>query len=478
MQPAVTIGKRAFLVSFFALLAIIVFVGILSASLPAGEYSMHQVEGRQVLDPDSYVRLDSSDFPWWKVALAPVLVLFSADMPILLVITLFIVFVSGSITVLQNEGIIPELIRRTASRFEKRKTLLLALLVLIFMAFGALMGIFEEVILLVPIAISISRSLGWDRFAGLGFSILAAGFGFSAAISNPFSIGVAQQIAGLPLFSGAGYRLIIFAVTYALLLVFLLRYVRRLESGLPGLDGEVASAGAMAAADDVPDAPSAGNIQLGMKVFLSGMAAIALYLLLGAVVPGLSDYSMPVIALLFVLSACATAKAAGARWSSIGVNFRVGSLAVLPGVVLILMAASVKYIAVESKILHTILHAASLFIQDQSEGVGIIVVYLLVFVLNLFVGSASAKALLVMPIITPLADILGFTRQTAVLAYSFGDGFSNLLFPTNAVLLIALGISGVSYGKWFRFVIPIQALMFMLSILWLLGAQGFGYGPY
>jgi uncharacterized ion transporter superfamily protein YfcC len=155
-----------------------------------------------------------------------------------------------------------------------------------------------------------------------------------------------------------------------------------------------------------------------------------------------------------------------------------GSLAVLPGVILILMAASVKYIVVESRILHTILYEAANIIRGQQNFFGVAAVYLLVFVLNLFVGSASAKALLVMPVITPLADILGFTRQTAVLAFCFGDGFSNLLFPTNAVLLIALGISSVSYGKWFKFVIPVQALMFFLSLGWLYLATVIGYGPY
>jgi uncharacterized ion transporter superfamily protein YfcC len=488
MQAAITIGKRAFFVSFFALLTIIVFAGILSYTVPPGSYESTMVDGVEVIDPDSYQRLDSVDFPVWKILAAPVLVLFSPDSLIIIVITLFIIFVSGSITVLQNSGVIPELIRATAERFAEHKRILIALLVLIFMAFGAVMGIFEEVVLLVPIAISISLSLGWDRLTGLGLSILAAGFGFSAAISNPFSIGVAQQIAGLPLFSGAGFRVIIFAVTYVILLVFMFAYTARIEARRPALEtGESGPGGsddpdgsAKGAGDAPAFAPqgSAGQIRSAFRIFLGSLIFIVMYLGIASGIPAISGYSMPIIALLFVISALITGLAAGTDLRRIGKYFLSGSLAVLPGVLLILMAASVKNIVVESRILYTILNEAAGIIRGQQNFFGVAAVYLLVFVLNLFVGSASAKALLVMPIITPLSDILGFTRQTAVLAFSFGDGFSNLLFPTNAVLLIALGISSVSYGKWFKFVIPIQALMFFLSLGWLYLATLIGYGPY
>ncbi|AHC16139.1 YfcC family protein [Salinispira pacifica] len=480
MEQSIRIGKRAFLVSFAALFAIMIVAGLLSRVIEPGSYATAVENGREVLVPGSYESGDVEPLSFFQWLASPVLVLFSDDSLIILVIIAFIFIVSGAITVFQNTGIIPHLIDESVRRFRNRPKMLVAVLVLLFMAFGAFMGIFEEVVLLVPIAISIAVSMGWDRFTGLAISILAAGFGFSAAVSNPFSIGVAQQIAGLPLFSGAGFRLVIFTLTYFFLLIFIFRYIKRLGGITPV--GSMAGAGSgskQGARDPRSQPPRARPPRpAAYRAFLGSLLIILAYILGASAVPGLSDYSMPVIALVFFFSAWISGLLAGYSLKQLGSYFLRGILAVLPGVILILMAASVKYIIVEAGVLHTILYRASRIIQGQSDFFALAAIYLLVFILNLFVGSASAKALLVMPVIAPLADILGFTRQTAVLAFSFGDGFSNLLFPTNAVLLISLGISGVSYGSWFRFIFPVQAFMFLLSLGYLYLAYATGYGPF
>lgn len=480
MEQSIHIGKRAFLVSFAALFTIMIVAGLLSRVIEPGSYATVVENGREVLVPGSYETGDVEALPFLKWLAAPVLVLFSDDSLIILVIIAFICIVSGAITVFQNTGIIPRLIHESVQRFRSRPRMLVAVLVLLFMAFGAFMGIFEEVVLLVPIAISIALSMGWDRFTGLAISILAAGFGFSAAVSNPFSIGVAQQIAGLPLFSGAGLRLIIFALTYLFLLLFIFRYIRRFGSNPPREKGTPLSqyghSGEGVGEEAAPRPPLPKPA--AYRAFMLSLLLILAYILSASMVPGLSDYSMPVIAGVFFFSAWISGLLGGFSLKQLGAYFGRGILAVLPGVILILMAASVKYIIVEAGVLHSILYRASQIIQGQNDFFALAAIYLLVFILNLFVGSASAKALLVMPVIAPLADILGFTRQTAVLAFSFGDGFSNLLFPTNAVLLISLGISGVSYYRWLKFILPVQALMFIISLGYLYVAYAIGYGPF
>jgi uncharacterized ion transporter superfamily protein YfcC len=149
-----------------------------------------------------------------------------------------------------------------------------------------------------------------------------------------------------------------------------------------------------------------------------------------------------------------------------------------PGILLILMAMSVKHIISNGGIMDTILNAAASMISGSSPYVAIFVLYVLILALELFIGSSSAKAFLVMPIIAPLADLIGLTRQSTILAFCFGDGFSNVLYPTNPVLLICLGLTVISYGKWFRWTIRIQLAAFAMSCAFMAIAVAIRLGPF
>jgi len=155
-----------------------------------------------------------------------------------------------------------------------------------------------------------------------------------------------------------------------------------------------------------------------------------------------------------------------------------GFLSMVPAVVLILMAMSIKHIMTSGMVMDSILYYASGYIQGLSPNLAVLGLYVLILGLDFFIGSGSAKAFLTMPILIPLTDMVGITRQTAVLAFCFGDGFSNLLFPTNPTLMIALGLTVVSYPKWIRWSMKIQALVFLVTLGFLFLANSFGYGPY
>ena len=150
-------------------------------------------------------------------------------------------------------------------------------------------------------------------------------------------------------------------------------------------------------------------------------------------------------------------------------------LDILPAVLLILMANSIRYTMVESKILDTILYQTVLLTQNAPSGVVVLMIYALALVLELFISIGSAKAFLLMPLIAPIADLSGISRQIAVLAYAFGDGFSNVFYPTNPVLLISLGIVGIGYGKWFKWSAKIQLAVLALTCGLLLFANAVGY---
>ena len=228
-DAGIKISKKSFLSSLIILLILMIISGMLTRILPPGEYDRIIVDGRETIDVNSFEYIEKPDYPFYRWFTAPLEVLWSQDALTVIVIILFILFIGGTFTILEKSGIIKYAMDKIVKRFSNNKYLLLSVLVLFFMAFGSMFGIFEELIALVPICVTLSYSLGWDSLTGLGMSALASGFGFAAAIFNPFTAGIAQELAGLPPFSGFLYRILIFVIIYALLLAYLLMYAKRIE---------------------------------------------------------------------------------------------------------------------------------------------------------------------------------------------------------------------------------------------------------
>ena len=194
------IGKRAFIQSAIILLVLMIAAGVLTRVLPAGTYDRYEAEGRILIDPGSYRIIERPDYPAWRWFTAPVEVLWGEDSLIIITIIVFILLVSGAFAVLEKCGILTSVLAKIVNRFRTRRYTLLLVVSLFFMLLGGFFGILEEIIPLVPLMIALSYSLGWDALVGLGMSVLATNIGFSAAVTNPFTIGVAQKLAGLPLF--------------------------------------------------------------------------------------------------------------------------------------------------------------------------------------------------------------------------------------------------------------------------------------
>ncbi len=432
--------------------------------------------GDAVVVPGSYAPAARPDYPVWRWLTAPAEVLASDDAALAVVIIAFIAVVGGAFALLREAGVLEESVRLLANRFRSRRIALLAVLCLFFMSIGSLMGVFEEVVPLVPLAIGLSLSFGWDVFAGLGMSILAVGFGFSAAIANPFSVGTAQRLAGLPALSGTGFRLAVFACVYALYLAFMVGYVRRLErqKGASAAAPRII-AGAANASGDEPSGADVKRLRAGVRFFGRASVVLAMLVALSSVTRVGSDFVLPVIALGFLVIGVGAGLSAGVRPGKAARSFGSGALGVLPAGLLILMALSVKCIVVAGGIMDTVLFAASALLADASRFGAAGLMYLVVLGMNFFIGSASAKAFLLMPILAPLADLSGLSRQIAVQAFVFGDGFSNMLYPTNAVLLISLGLAGMSWGQWFRKTWKLQAATLVMTMCLLLVAVAMGY---
>jgi uncharacterized ion transporter superfamily protein YfcC len=486
-KSALKIGKTAFLVSAGIILMLILVSGVLTLILPAGEYDRVAQDGRTLVVNGSYREIARPDYPVWRWLTAPVEILFAPGNAALITIILFIICVGGSIAILERAGVMEELVRRLVSRFSTRKYTLLALVIFFFMAVSSFIGVYEGMVPMIIFVVPLAISLGWDSLTGLGMSLLPLAFGFASAVTNPFTIAVAQRIADLPLFSGAWLRIIFFSTVYLIVTVFVTRYAKKVEANprLSATFKEDEAIRSRLAAQDVQPAPGDGPGDIAIRArgraliwFASCIATAMVIVVATARLPGLSDLAFPVMGLLFLVGGIGGGLIAGLRGSELAKAFFKGALDLLPGVVLILMAYSVKHVIVSGKIMDTILFGAAGLIGGAAPLAAAFLVYATTLAMNFFIGSASAKAFLMMPLLTPLADLVGITRQTAVLAFDFGDGFSNMIFPTNALLLIALSFTVVSYPKWMAWTWKLQAIILVVTSAFLAFAVAIGFGPF
>ncbi|MBP7401012.1 MAG: YfcC family protein [Clostridia bacterium] len=471
------IGRRTFLVTATVLLAVLVLAGWLTLALPRGAYDRVLTDGREAVVPGSYHVTPGDRLPVWRWFTAPVEVLGSDDAAPVLMIIAFVLLIGGTFQILEQSGVLRAAMGAVVARFSRRRYLLLALTSLVCMLLGSAMGLFEETVTLVPFSIALAVSLGWDRLVGVGMSVLAVGCGFAAGTVNPFTIGVAQRLAGLPAFSGILLRVGVFAAVYALLILFLLRYAKRVEA-----DPSVSLLRYGSAAAPAPTAEADADVPVARKgaflPFATALGLIFLFLLVSSFTDGLGDFALPVMAVLMTAGGILSGYRAGMPGRRVWGTFARGTAALAPGALLILLAMGAKQTLTAGGVMDTVLHEAYLRIEGTGPYVSVLLMYLFILVLELFVGSSTAKAFLVMPLLVPLADLLGVTRQTVVQAFAFGDGFVNMAYPTNAVLLITLGIAGIPFSVWFRWTWILQAALAGLACLVLALCVAIGYGPF
>ena len=314
------------------------------------------------------------------------------------------------------------------------------------MAFGSLLGLFEEMLTLLPIVAILTVSLGFDSFTGFLVSIVAVDFGYSSAITNPFTVIFASNLIGVNPLSNVWYRIIIFLVTYAVLELFIFIYTKRLQKDPrksltyerdQSIKDEIFA---------VEEIKNEKKIFVTYLVFF--MVSLAVTILCSSL-DALRDYTVVALIAVFLFGgfACSLIATDG-NFKETGKSFLKGVLAALPSVIFILMASSIKYILVEGKILPTIASSINNAITSSNPYAVAFIIFGIVLVLEFFISSSTAKAIFVMSILSVLT--LGLTKEMQVLIYTFADGYTNLLFPTSPVLLIGLSMIGVSYFKWLK----------------------------
>lgn len=462
-KKGLNINARSFLTAIFVIFILMILTYVLTMMIPGGYYARTiDVNGNQVIDTTVPFQYRTGGIPFWEWILSPILVLGADGNGTLIAVIVFLLVIGGIFNSLDKCGVMKYMLDRIVGKFGTARYRLLSVITLFFMLMGAFIGSFEECVPLVPIVTALAIRLGFDALTGLGISILAASCGFASGVCNPFTVGVAQNMVGLPMFSGIWFRGLCFCCIYVLLLCFILLRAKKIDS-IPNISMESETSFVDKKMDK------------SLLCFASILGVGILVVLSSSIFTVLQDYTMIIVAAMFLIAGVVSVITSGMQPVDLAKTFFAGVVSIFPAVLMILMASSIKYILVESYVLDTILHGMVSVAGELPKWFVILFIYFVVLVLNFFIATGSAKAIMLMPLIAPIAQIFQIPLQLCIVAYAFGDGFSNAFYPTNPVLLISLGLSDVSYGKWLKCTWKFQGLNLILTSILLLFGLAVGY---
>ena len=461
------ISLKSFLNVVFILALFILVTGILVYIIPAGEIDSEGI----------YHQIDAGRYPFYKIIFAPILMLTNTgDLLSFIGLTVFIIFISGAFQVMKDSNGMNVLIKGLVIRFEHKKKYLVYIITLFFMIFGSVFGIFEEVIILVPLIVGLSLSLGWDTLTGLGMSLLSVGLGFGAATTNPFSVGIASGEVGINALSGIWYRIIIFIITYIILNVFLAKHIKKIEKDPSKsysyyVDVDKKSTSSI---DEIKKLSYDNEKRIGL-IYSLFFIGVLVTLICAYTIPALDGLSIVILALYFLIFGTVCGQLIFKNFKEVIKSTLVGYKSALPAVVMILLALSVKFIIMDSQIAPTITNFCVNILQNTGSYLGIIIILAIILVLEFFISSSTAKAVLVMGILGSVTAYVGISSNTLVLAYVMGDGFTNIIFPTSPVLIITMAIVGLKLKDWYKWIKWLMTLLMILNVVYLLLAVLIGY---
>ena len=393
--------------------------------------------------------LDCNGISFIKWVASPILVLGSSSGSTTIAVLVFLLIIGGITNGLNKCGFMEYMLNKIVYKHGKHRYTLMFVMVFFFMAMGSVVGTFEEVVPITPILVSLAINLGFDGLTGIGMSLLACGCGFAAGVFNPFTIGVAQELAGLVMFSGVELRLLSFVLIYAILMLFLYSHAKKVERNI---DANVKN-----------NFEENENMEKAYKAFLIIFSIAIALVLCSPFITALQDYTLIIVALMFLIAGLVSIKLTKASNKQLLDYMKSGILNVLPSALLILMASSIKYTMEESGVLENILSIIAGYASNMNNVELILFIYLICLILEVFVPSGSAKAFLLIPLLTPLAIKFGLSIQLVVLAFAYGDGFSNVFYPTNPALIISLSLTKISYKDWFRYSWKFQLVNLLLT---------------
>ena len=440
--------------TYVILVALTILAALMTHAVPAGQYDRVERGGRRVVDPASYHAVPARPAGFGDVATAyPRGLLAVADL------VMYIFIIGGAFGVIAATGAVDAAIGVVVRGGRGRGPVVLALLMFLFSLGGATMGMAEETLPFIGTLVLLARRLGYDDVTGASIALVGAGAGFSGAFLNPFTVVVGQRIAEVPKLSGMGYRLVVWVVITAIAVAYVLRWASRVKRE-------------PLAADD--EGVDGGSLTRRQALVLAAVGLGLIALVVGAM---RLEWGLVELSGLFVVVAIVAGALGGLGPNATAERFLEGAAGIASGALVVGLARGVLVIFDDAHVTDTLLHAMAGVVTHLPAQVTIIGIYAVQVALSYVVPSGSGQAALSLPILAPLADLVGVTRQTSVLAYQFGDGFSNIFTPTSGYFMAALNLAGIPWTRWARFMLPLQVLWLAAGLVLLLIAHAMRWGP-
>ena len=453
---------------------LVILMVVLTWVVPSGEFQRVETKvggsSRLVTVPGTFHRVAQQPAGLEALLLAPIR---GFQDGMLIIVFLFVI--GGAFNVINESGAINLAIKRMAAAFSRRPGLqrfIIPALMLVFSLAGSIFGMCEETIPFILIFIPLAISLGYDSIVGVAIPFLGAAAGFAAAFFNPFTVGVAQGLSNLPLYSGLVYRLVVWVIGTTITIAFVMVYAARIKkdpskSPVYELDRARTEAVPTGGADM---AEWNWRHRAVLAVFGLGIVLLVAGILI-------KHWYIEEIAALFMAMGLVAGMVAGQGPSRIATNFVAGARDFIGVAFVIACGRAILIVAQDAKILDTMLYSASSFISVFPRIVTAQMMFLTQCVINFFVHSGTAQAALTMPIMAPLSDLVHITRQTTVFAYQLCE-FVNPILPTSAVTMGVLGMARIPWDKWARWFLPLMLILVGLSLLLLIPPVLTNWGPF
>jgi len=453
--------------TYTLIFCILVIVAVMTYIVPAGNYDtiIDPETGASTLDPTSFRYVDQTPVGFFDLFLSIQKGMVQGSNIIFLII-----FAYYSVYTITKTGSLHGGINVLLKKLNGKEFLAIPIFMVIFAIAGSTYGEWDTIYGLIPIFVGLAIALGYDAIVGLAMSGLAVSMGFASATTNPFTIGIAQSIAELPLFSGLGFRVLIFVVFVGTSIIWTMRYASKIKKN-PELS--------------LMKGISVGNLEIDRaeldKTEFTTKRKVTLLIFLATII--LIVYTslelgwyLDEMSALFLLCGLVVSVLWGYGPDEIIKNLLDATCEIISAALVIGISRAVVVVLTEGNILDTIIYSLAKPLSSfpswlAAEG-------MLVFqnIMNFFIPSGSGLATTVMPIMSPLADLVGVNRQVAVLAFQFGDGYSNLIYPTGAAVMA--GIAKVPLDKWYKFFIPLFGVLAVLQVLFIYIATVMNYGPF
>ena len=444
---------------------ILAIMAVATWVFPAGSYDRVVNDlGRTVVVDGSFKYIEQSPQGLFALLQAPLEGIMAASE-----IIAFLFIVSGAIAIITKTRAIDAGITNAVKSFKGKEVLMIPIIMGLFSLGGAVFGMTEEAIPFVAMLIPLCLALGYDSIMAMGITYVGCIVGFATAMINPFSVGVAQSIANVPAGTGVGFRTLIWAVTTVAATLFLMWYGRRIKRN-PELSPvyEIDQA-----RRDSQELENDEVIFTGRhKLILLSIVICLIGIIVGVLKFG---FAIPEISALFLATGVVAGLIGKLSLDEMATSFVNGAKDMIGAAIVVGFARGIVILAQDGQIIDTLLYQLSNFIGQLPSLIAGYVMFFVQMFINFFISSGSGQAALTMPIMAPLGELVGITPQTSILIFQFGDGFSNAMFPTSGVLMACLGVAGIPWSKWIKWILPLQLIFGAIALIFITIAITIGW---